>query len=68
MGAGIEYAEKKLKPSVIIVITDGLTDWPSVPPRSKVIIGFLRTKWSKNKELSLPSWASAVVIDVEGEK
>jgi predicted metal-dependent peptidase len=61
MGKGIEAAmQLNPKPSVIIVLTDGYTPWPTEPPPAKVIIGLI----GKNaNDQNVPGWAKKVRIE-----
>ncbi|MCU1657009.1 MAG: hypothetical protein JWO57_1665, partial [Pseudonocardiales bacterium] len=65
MAAGIDAAVRsRPRPDVIIVLTDGLTAWPSTPPRGvRVIVGLLRNGSSPDAEWRPPSWARTVLID-----
>jgi predicted metal-dependent peptidase len=56
MGAGIEKAQSD-KPDLIIVLTDGETDWPANPPRVPVVIGIIGTS-----DRPTPWWAKTVRI------
>jgi predicted metal-dependent peptidase len=60
MGVGIERASKlRPKPHIIIVITDGWTDWPEVPPHGiKVIVCIL-----PGGKDTVPEWASKIIIE-----
>src|SRR5262249_24941952 len=62
MGEGIEGARRlRPPPSVVIVLTDGLTPWPPEPPsRLQVIVGLLR-----ERSMPTPSWARVVRIEAE---
>ncbi|HVF32065.1 MAG TPA: VWA-like domain-containing protein [Acidimicrobiales bacterium] len=69
MGRGIAAAAAlKPRPSVLVVLTDGLTPWPAEPPRGmRVVIGLL-TGTPAGRYSSLPStphWARVVRIDEE---
>jgi predicted metal-dependent peptidase len=59
VGAGIAAAAAlRPRPSVIVVLTDGLTPWPHSPPRgTKVIVGLLG-----NHPAAPPRWARVVRI------
>ncbi len=63
MGAGIEAAAAlRPRPSVVIVLTDGFTPWPPVPPAGvRVIVGLLAQHGASGIEP--PGWARLVVID-----
>ena len=65
MGAGITAAAAlKPRPSVVIVLTDGFTPWPSLPPRGvKVIVGLLAQGQMPTQHWEAPGWARTVVID-----
>ena len=64
MGAGIAAAaELRPKPSIVIVLTDGFTPWPSRPPRGvRVVAGVLR-EGMRAPFAAPPDWARTVVID-----
>ena len=69
MGRGISAAAAlKPRPSVLVVLTDGLTPWPAEAPRGmRVVIGLL-TGAPAGRRSSLPgtpSWARVVRIDEE---
>jgi len=51
----IEYAEKKYKPNVIVIGTDGGTPWPDTPTKAQLIIAL-------TQELPTPPWATRVRI------
>jgi predicted metal-dependent peptidase len=65
MGAGITAAAAlRPRPSVIIVLTDGFTPWPTAAPRStKVVVGILRQGMAPIGHFSVPPWARCVEID-----
>ncbi len=60
MGEGIAAAARlKPVPSVIVVLTDGFTPWPSTPPKGlRVVIGLLR-----EGGMAPPAWARVVRIE-----
>jgi hypothetical protein len=66
MGAGIHAAAGlRPRPSVVIVLTDGLTPWPEQPPAGiRVIVGLL-TEGGRPPRWAPPHWARAVVIEEE---
>ena len=69
MGRGIDAAVAlRPRPSVLVVLTDGLTPWPAEPPRgTRVVIGLL-TGTPAGRTSSLPPtphWARVVRIDDE---
>ncbi|AEE97651.1 VWA domain-containing protein [Mahella australiensis] len=57
MGSGIEAALKlKPRPQVVIVLTDGYTPWPGIPPqKAKVIVGMM-------SDQEAPAWAKTIKI------
>jgi len=65
MGAGIVAATAlRPRPSVIIVLTDGFTPWPTTAPKSaKVVVGVLRQSMAPIGHFGVPSWARCVEID-----
>jgi hypothetical protein len=57
MGAGLAAAGRlRPRPDVIVVLTDGATGWPTLPPpRCRVVIALLApTGWPT------PGWATVV--------
>ena len=64
MGAGIAAAaELRPRPSIVIVLTDGLTPWPERPPRGiRVVVGLL-SEGIGPPDRAGPEWARTVVID-----
>ena len=60
MALGIEEADK-LGADVIVVLTDGLTDWPSKPPKAKTVICQVG-EYGSNP----PKWAKRVIVPTEG--
>jgi predicted metal-dependent peptidase len=61
MGVGIQAAMKlKPRPHIIIVLTDGYTPWPDIPPKAKVIVGLL----GDDADMSVPDWAKPVKISI----
>lgn len=62
MAVGIEEAlRERLPPQVIIVLTDGETPWPQIPPRARVIAGLIAPKKPRT-----PSWVEAIHIATNG--
>jgi predicted metal-dependent peptidase len=59
MRVGIEAAARlRPRPEVVIVLTDGFTPWPNVPPRGmRVIAGVIG-----NAQVSVPDWMKVVRI------
>jgi predicted metal-dependent peptidase len=57
MGAGLDAAASTVKPSITVVCTDGITDWPRAKPKKagKVIIALTRPG-----EWATPAWATVV--------
>jgi predicted metal-dependent peptidase len=60
LGVGIERASRlHPKPHIIVVITDGWTDWPEVPPHGvKVIVCIL-----PGGKDTVPGWASKIIME-----
>ncbi|MGH9278340.1 MAG: vWA domain-containing protein, partial [Acidimicrobiales bacterium] len=66
MGAGIETAAKlRPRPSVIVVLTDGLTPWPEHPPKGmQVVVGLIEgTHVRQGRAWAAPEWARVVHIE-----
>jgi len=65
MGEGIAAAQAlRPRPSVVVVLTDGLTPWPAEPPKGmKVVVGMIAEegRWSDRRQP--PAWAKTVYID-----
>lgn len=61
MAAAMERAfNASVRPDVLIVLTDGMTPWPSSPMPCAVVVGLLRVEgWDPQ----VPSWATTVSID-----
>ena len=56
MGVGIAAAQRlRPPPQVLVVVTDGYTDWPQNPPRGMRVVVALTTE-----EKDAPAWARAV--------
>ena len=59
MGAGIERASRlHPKPHIIVVITDGWTDWPEVPPHGIKVIACILPGGKD----TVPGWASKIIM------
>ncbi|HEX6597030.1 MAG TPA: VWA-like domain-containing protein [Acidimicrobiales bacterium] len=70
MGVGIEAAAKlRPRPSVVVVLTDGLTPWPASPPKGmQVVVGLIEgTTVRRGKAWAAPPWARVVHIDAPGD-
>jgi predicted metal-dependent peptidase len=67
MGAGIAAASVlRPRPSVIVVLTDGFTPWPSDPPKGiRVVVGLLEQSASPAAHLSPPEWCRVVAIPAD---
>lgn len=60
MGTGIAAAAAlRPRPGVTVVLTDGYTPWPGVPPKGmRVVVGLLGEQAPE-----APSWARAVRVE-----
>lgn len=73
MGQGISHAlALRPRPSVVVVLTDGFTPWPSETPRgARVVVGLLespRHAWAgMHRAPPPPSWAKVVRISDVGD-
>ncbi len=67
MAAGVEAAARlKPRPSVIVVLTDGLTPWPAEAPKGiQVVVGLVGSpiRERSGRVWNGPSWARVVHID-----
>ncbi|MGQ0520518.1 MAG: vWA domain-containing protein [Actinomycetota bacterium] len=65
MGAGIEAAARlRPRPSVVVVLTDGLTPWPAAAPKGMaVVVGLIDGGRPRgNRTWEPPAWARVVHI------
>lgn len=59
---GIEHAASlRPRPSVVVVLTDGFTPWPAVPPPFRLIVGLVGEEVADPDRV--PSWATTVIIE-----
>ncbi len=68
MGEGIARAlALRPRPSVVVVLTDGYTPWPSEPVRfARVIVGLIRRGQAGGSFLEAPpKWARTVHLDID---
>jgi predicted metal-dependent peptidase len=67
MGAGIAAASLlRPRPSVIVVLTDGFTPWPTSPPKGvRVVVGLLEQSTSPIAHFSPPDWCRIVAIPAD---
>ena len=65
MGAGLLAAARlRPRPSVVVVLTDGMTPWPSQPPKGmQVVVGMIGSSARGGRPWPAPPWARAVAID-----
>ena len=68
MAAGIlAAAELRPRPSVVIVLTDGVTPWPEHPPAAiRVVVGVL-ADGARRPGWAPPAWARTVLIEDPGQ-
>ncbi len=70
MTAGIEAAARlRPRPSVIVVLTDGLTPWPARAPKGiQVVVGLIEGALvRRGRAWAPPGWARVVPIDAPGQ-
>jgi hypothetical protein len=62
MGAGIAAAAQiNPKPHIVVVLTDGYTPWPKMPPRGvEYVIAALT---DKSTQSTVPSWIHTVIVE-----
>jgi predicted metal-dependent peptidase len=65
MGAGLVAAAKlRPRPSVIVVLTDGMTPWPAEAPKGmQVVVGIIGNPARGGHPWAAPKWARVVPID-----
>ncbi len=65
MGAGLAAAAKlRPRPSVIVVLTDGMTPWPVEAPKGmQVVVGLIGNRLQGGRTWPAPKWARVVPID-----
>ena len=65
MGAGLAAAAKlRPRPSVIVVLTDGMTPWPLEAPKGmQVVVGLIANRTQAGRTWAAPQWARVVPID-----
>ena len=66
MGAGIEAAARlRPRPSVVVVLTDGLTPWPTAPPKGlHIVVGIIEGGGLRGgRPWEAPTWARVVRIE-----
>ncbi len=56
-------ATHRRRPGVVVVCTDGLTPWPSAPPRGCTVIVMLLARADGHQPPRPPSWAEVVFLD-----
>jgi len=65
MGAGLAAAAKlRPRPSVVVVLTDGMTPWPAEAPKGmQVVVGIIGNPARGGRPWAAPQWARVVPID-----
>lgn len=65
MGAGLVAAGRlRPRPSVAVVLTDGMTPWPAEPPKGmQVVVGIVGRPAQGGRAWAGPAWARVVHID-----
>ena len=65
MGAGLMAAAKlRPRPSVIVVLTDGMTPWPAEAPKGmQVVVGIIGNPARGARPWAAPHWARVVPIE-----
>jgi predicted metal-dependent peptidase len=65
MGAGLVAAAKlRPRPSVVVVLTDGMTPWPAEAPKAmQVVVGIIANPARGGRPWAAPQWARVVPID-----
>jgi predicted metal-dependent peptidase len=65
MGAGLVAAARlRPRPSVVVVLTDGMTPWPMEAPKGmQVVVGMIGNRARGGRPWATPQWARVVPID-----
>jgi predicted metal-dependent peptidase len=65
MGAGLVAAARlRPRPSVVVVLTDGMTPWPAQAPKGmQVVVGMIGNRTQGGRPWAAPAWARVVPID-----
>lgn len=65
MGAGLVAAARlRPRPSVVVVLTDGMTPWPLEAPKGmQVVVGMIDNRARGGRPWAAPTWARVVAID-----
>jgi predicted metal-dependent peptidase len=65
MGAGLVAAGRlRPRPSVVVVLTDGMTPWPLEAPKGmQVVVGLIANRVQGGRPWPAPQWARVVPID-----
>lgn len=65
MGAGLAAAARlRPRPSVVVVLTDGMTPWPLEAPKGmQVVVGMIANQVQGGRPWAAPLWARVVPID-----
>ncbi|HEX3623332.1 MAG TPA: VWA-like domain-containing protein [Acidimicrobiales bacterium] len=65
MGAGLVAAGRlHPRPSVVVVLTDGMTPWPAQAPKGmQVVVGMIANRVQGGRPWPAPPWARVVPID-----
>jgi predicted metal-dependent peptidase len=65
MGAGLAAAARlRPRPSVVVVLTDGMTPWPGQAPKGmQVVVGMIGNRTQGGRPWAAPAWARVVPID-----
>ena len=64
MAAGLVHVDQTYKPDSIVIITDGITGWPTKPTRAKVICALCSPAWAA----SIPKWITVVHLYRQGNQ
>ncbi len=65
MGAGLVAAARlRPRPSVVVILTDGMTPWPMEAPKGmQVVVGMIENRARGGRPWTAPEWARVVPID-----